>query len=224
MAPQTSAHLEAIRADEIERVLELLPKTGRLLEIGAGTGWQAQALAKRGYSVLAIDIPTSNYKENRVWPIQEYDGKRIPFDDEHFDIVVSSNVLEHIPHVVEFQREIYRVLKSDGVVAHVLPSSAWRFWTAITHLLKRWTIPDAHGEHAGNAVAELFYFSRRWWRRKFDQTGWRVVICSSNQLFYTGHSILDARLSISSRRLFSKVLGGSCNIFLLTKSMREKER
>jgi SAM-dependent methyltransferase len=219
IAERTLDHLESIRAYELSLVLDMLPREGRILEIGAGAGWQAKALEKQGYEVQAIDLPsTGTYWDNRVWPVREYDGKNIPYEDRSFDIIFSSNVLEHIPHIYEFQSEILRVLRPDGYVVHVLPSSSWRLWTNITHLLKCWTIPVVHGEHAGNALTEMYYFSRRWWVRLFRETGWTVVMHGSNRLLYTGHSIMDSRLNMNTRIKLSHVLGSSCNIFVLRKN------
>lgn len=131
-------YLETIRLAELERVLAELknerPESkGVLLEIGAGSGWQAKKMAESGYSVKAIDLKDSNYLINCVWPISDYDGKHIPFPDNYFDLVFSSNVLEHIPHLKTFQFEIRRVLKSDGIVIHVVPSGSWSFWSNIMY-------------------------------------------------------------------------------------------
>jgi ubiquinone/menaquinone biosynthesis C-methylase UbiE len=132
-------HLEPIRLYELDKVLSLVSelKTEKknliILEVGAGTGWQAKKLNENGYTVKAIDIEDSDYSDNRIWPITNYDGKRIPFTDNYFDIVFSSNVLEHISHLDEFQIEMQRVLKSDGIAIHIVPSGSWRLWTNIAH-------------------------------------------------------------------------------------------
>lgn len=130
-------YLQSIRLLELEHVLSEIkrekPGINSVLEIGAGTGWQAKRLTEHGHSVEAIDINTSKYSKDKIWPITVYDGKRIPFPDSCFDIVFSSNVLEHIRHVISFQNEIKRVLKTDGVAIHVLPSGTWRFWTNVAH-------------------------------------------------------------------------------------------
>ena len=156
----TPQHVEDIRRYELELVLLLLPDSGKVLEIGAGAGWQAQLLAERGYVVSAIDLPSSNYIAERMWPITEYDGSHIPFGDSNFDVVFSSNVLEHIRDAYSFHKEIHRVLKHDGCAIHVLPSASWRFWTNITHVIKHWNVPPVHGAHAKNALTEMVYFSR----------------------------------------------------------------
>lgn len=215
IAEQTIRNLETIRQYELSRAIEFFPRKGSVLEIGAGTGWQAKILAERGYQVTAIDLPSSNYRNDRIWPVIDYDGSRLPFEDATFDVVFSSNVLEHIPHVRAFQKEIHRVLEPDGYAVHILPSSSWRFWTNVSHLLKCWTIPGPHGEHAGNSLTEIFFFSRRRWRTLFRETGWTITAQHSNRLFYTGHSIMDSRWSMSFRRTLSRLLGGSCTIFVL---------
>jgi SAM-dependent methyltransferase len=131
--------LKSIRIYELDKVLPvfLTHKKGTLgltvLEIGAGTGWQAKKIAEKGYSVTAIDIKDSNYSEKRIWPIINYDGKKIPFADDHFDIIYSSSALEHIAHLNDFHIEMQRVLKSSGIAIHILPSGSWRFWTTIAH-------------------------------------------------------------------------------------------
>jgi len=215
VAKRTMGHLASIRRYELEQALRELPKIGHVLEIGAESGWQAKALANRGYVVSAIDIQSCNYKTERVWSVTEYDGHKIPFPDQTFDIVFSSNTLEHIPHLYDFQKEIQRVLKQDGIACHLLPSSTWRWWTNITHLLKNWTYPEVHGEHAGGPFNEIAVFSERWWSRFFARTGWVVSKTKSNRLFYTGESMMDDRLSIKWRARLSRLLGGSCTIYWL---------
>ncbi len=84
---------------------------------------------------MAIDVKTSQHAQHRVWPVTIYDGKVIPFQNDCFDIVFSSNVLEHIPHVNAFQNEIKRVLKHCGRSVHILPSGSWRFWSLVTHYI-----------------------------------------------------------------------------------------
>jgi len=133
------AHLHVLRDHELAFVIDCLRKQSlsgsniRLLEIGAGTGAQARELERRGFDVSAIDVAESNYSEDQVWPVSDYDGRHIPFPDRHFDVVFSCNVLEHIPHVAEFQKEIRRVLKDDGRAIHVLPSAQWRLWTNVSY-------------------------------------------------------------------------------------------
>jgi SAM-dependent methyltransferase len=206
--------LKELRAAEIETVIPLLPQGGYVLDIGAGTGWQAACLSQAGFRVQAIDIPGSCPNGERLREITEYDGAHIPFPDHTFDAVFSSNVLEHVPHVREYQSEIRRVVKPGGVVIHIVPSSVWRIWTTVGHLLT-FSPPTRHGEHASNAFDEVACFRREWWRRLFVEAGWHVSHESSNGIFYTGHLLCGPTLSLGVRRRIGSILGGACHIFVL---------
>lgn len=122
-------HLNALRSLEIEKVAPLIFPGARILDIGAGTGEQAAELSQRGFDVCAIEIANSDYAHDRVFPITDYDGLTIPFPNQSFDVVFSSNVLEHVPNLVRMHSEIKRVLRPNGFCLHVLPTHAWRFWT-----------------------------------------------------------------------------------------------
>lgn len=126
-------HLERLRLYELERVLEHAPAHGRVLEVGAGSGFQSRELVRRGFEVEAVDLPSSAYASTRVFPIRDYDGVALPFPDASFDWVFSSNVLEHVPDLSSFLTEIRRVLRPQGCAIHVLPTATWRLWTTLSH-------------------------------------------------------------------------------------------
>lgn len=127
--------LQAIRLAELVQIRGVLKKVApagaKILEIGAGTGWQARELAASGYQVSAIDIPTSNHGKARIWPIIDFDGRFIPFPDKCFDVVYSSNVLEHVEDIETLNSEIARVLRSEGTAIHYVPTSTWRMWSMV---------------------------------------------------------------------------------------------
>lgn len=127
--------LNRIRAAEIEAIVAHfahLPAGARVLEIGAGTGRQALEVRRLGFEVEAIEIRDSNYNQDRLFPITDYDGGHIPFPDASFDVVFSSNVLEHVRDLDQLEGEIKRVLRPGGVCIHVLPTHMWRFWTTLS--------------------------------------------------------------------------------------------
>jgi len=129
--------LHAIRNHELNIVLPLIGNARKkILEIGAGTGYQASQLVKAGHEVTAVDIAQTNYADTQVFPVQVYDGHHLPFPDATFDVVFSSNLLEHIPHLDSFQDEIFRTVKPGGLVIHVVPSATWRIWTMLMHYPK----------------------------------------------------------------------------------------
>lgn len=216
---KNSTHLQNIRQYEINLVLNEIKylKGKKILEIGAGAGWQSKILSDNGFDVVAIDLIDTNYKQEQVFNVINYDGYTIPFENESFDLVFSSNVLEHIPHIKDFQKEIYRVLKKDATCIHLVPSSYWRFWTIFTELLTTFRIPKPHGEHAKNVISEIGTFGKYFWTKLFIDSNFKINQYKTNSLFYTGASLFDYKINIDSRKTLSKYLGSSCHYFVLTK-------
>lgn len=97
--------------------------SSRILDLGCGDGAIAMFLEKEFSSVKinAIDISAESIrlaKEKKLanTVFEQYDGKKIPFENECFDIVIIASVLHHIEFKwhFEFIREVYRVLKMGG--------------------------------------------------------------------------------------------------------------
>jgi SAM-dependent methyltransferase len=219
---EADSQREAIRLHEASQALRFFPKEGTILEIGAGAGWQARFFTERGYRVSAIDIASSIHLKNAVFPVSVYDGRIIPFPDKSFDVVFSSNVLEHIPHVLAFQQEIRRVSRPGGRIVHVMPTATWRLWTIVSHYpwktlgqkLRAAFIPAPHGANA-NCLVELYRFSRFRWLKLFREAGFPDVHCYPNRLFYAGHRVLGSFLPIGARQILSRVFGSACLIYVM---------
>lgn len=126
-------HLERIREQELLTIRHLIPRGSRILEIGGGNGFQASLLYAWGYTVNSIDIITGSKAAQKYYPVTEYDGANIPFADASFDIVFSSNVLEHVRDLKNMFKEIRRVMRPDGIAVHILPTPSWRLWTILMH-------------------------------------------------------------------------------------------
>lgn len=179
-------HLTQLRTHEMGVIASQLPPQARVLELGAGAGAQSLELIKRGFDVVALDVPDSNYKQQRLMPITEYDGQTFPFPDGSFDVVFSSNVLEHIANLSQIYSEIRRVLRPDGYAVHVLPTHVWRFWTTLSafpsalqytyelrkRLKLRFPTKEAEWKHdAGTAFAVLRHMSAPIRQRRHGERG-----------------------------------------------------
>lgn len=80
----------------IASLLRLLPPGGRVLEIGARDGYITRLLADRYEEVVALDLTKPTIEAPRVHCVAG-DVRSLDFPADHFDVVLCSEVLEHIP-------------------------------------------------------------------------------------------------------------------------------
>ncbi len=113
--------------------LEHLPlgPGARVLDVGCGRGRHAHALATRGVTAIAIDLDFDDVAATRngfalFTPeggsgAAQANAYRLPFPDHAFDVVVCSEVLEHLHDYQRAVSEMARVLKPGGVLAVSVP-------------------------------------------------------------------------------------------------------
>jgi len=98
----------------------------RILDVGCGTGQALGLLKQAGVDreITGIDVSNSSVGlcEKRGVNCQAYDGKRIPFDDDSFNLVGSFNVLEHAESPEGYLEEILRVTKWGGHLLVACPN------------------------------------------------------------------------------------------------------
>jgi len=101
------------------REIERLPRHVRILELGAGGGFFAAELDRRGFADLTLSdfTATTLAALRKRLPSAQLigaDGARLPFRDGAFDVVISTDVIEHIPEAEEHVAEVARVLAPTG--------------------------------------------------------------------------------------------------------------
>ena len=138
MLPQAESVEERLllqlRYEELRAVRASLPASGRLLELGTGNGFQARVLQSWGYDVVSVDVQDPAYR-CKFFTATYYDGVHLPFADQSFDVVFSSNCLEHVRVIRKTLAESVRVLKPGGISLHLIPSVSWRLFTSLGHFV-----------------------------------------------------------------------------------------
>jgi SAM-dependent methyltransferase len=98
---------------------------GRALNIGIGGGGVERGLKGLGWSVASLDPDAEAVARLLQLDVDARQGfaQALPFDASSFDVVIVSEVLEHIP--IEQRdavvHEIRRVLNDDGVLVGTVP-------------------------------------------------------------------------------------------------------
>ena len=128
--------IEHLTARRVGLVESLMP-SGRVLDVGCGTGRFLNALPAR-YDRTGIDVSAKmlDYAREKGLRVEKASGEELPFDDDSFDLVATFAVLHHLidPDVVRASlREMVRVTRPNGVVIvwdHNPLNPYWRFLMA----------------------------------------------------------------------------------------------
>lgn len=122
---------------KIERTLKILmqykDKNAKLLDYGCGIGFNIYYFAKVFPDIIGIDNDKNSVEIARRQlkklkcnkKVLHYDGKRLPFKENIFDIVSASDVWEHVENPRLMLKEIYRVLKPSGILFIHNPNKLW---------------------------------------------------------------------------------------------------
>ena len=110
----------------------------KFLDAGAGFGRHAFEAARQGATVFALDyaaeevlttrntfgamLEAKQITEKVYGGVLRGDATKLPFEDNTFDCVVTSEVLEHIQDDVSVISELHRVLKPGGSLGVTVPS------------------------------------------------------------------------------------------------------
>jgi len=94
-----------------------------VLDLGCGVGEYLKYAIGKNRTVIGVDLDKS-LLQNRLFnftPLQG-DAQNLAFKDEIFDLVLFSEVLEHLPHPEKALNEIKRILKPNGILIISTPS------------------------------------------------------------------------------------------------------
>ena len=132
----------------------------RVLDLGCGGGRHAFEVYRRGAHVVALDHNVEDLAgvqqmfdamaaEGQVpagatATTVEGDALNLPFADSEFDIVIASEILEHIPDDATAMAELTRVVRPGGTVAVSVPR-----WLPEKVC---WALSDAYHEVEGGHV------------------------------------------------------------------------
>jgi 2-polyprenyl-6-hydroxyphenyl methylase/3-demethylubiquinone-9 3-methyltransferase len=121
---------------------ELLPHDisgKRLLDAGCGTGHFSRLASEKGAIVTSLDIGEKLLEK----VAEKCNTERVigsvldmRFNEDYFDFVISSEVIEHTENPYGAIREFYRVLKPGGILALTVPNRFWKWSCTIANALK----------------------------------------------------------------------------------------
>lgn len=153
------------RSRKLETILALVPADASILAVGvegdggygagcSDTGNQIErGLLRAGRAVTAVAYfaAPSSLREAGATLLRG-DGKRLPFADDRFDVVVSNAVVEHIGGPDEARRFVLESLRvAKSLVIHTTPNRWFPVETHTRRLLVHWLPRRLHPRLFGHS-------------------------------------------------------------------------
>jgi SAM-dependent methyltransferase len=157
--------------------------TGRVLDVGCGAGPGLRYFAARGAQAFGVDlvhyplvetqrfVPAARLAQGDV-------GRNLPFADESFDMLLLSELIEHIADERPLLAECRRVLRRGGALVIATPN-LWDIRRALGPITGRVWTGDTDPTHCnlftparlGSALREAGFTQVRW-RTGIKPMGW----------------------------------------------------
>ncbi len=129
----------------------------RVLDVGCGTGASlvdfkrifGRKVEVYGVEVvrLQVDLAKEKISKYGVWSeVKWYDGQELPFSENYFDAIYTSDVLGHVADVRSWLGELNRVLKSGGTLAMFAESKLGKHAYIRNYLSEHGLNVDPHAE------------------------------------------------------------------------------
>jgi len=103
----------------LQTISEMFTKLGnglRVLDVGGGDGVLGEHLWKKGNTVTSVDLPTVAARVHTCQGLLAAagDAELLPFVSDTFDVVLASEIVEHLWDPQSFFDDAYRVLNTYG--------------------------------------------------------------------------------------------------------------
>jgi ubiquinone/menaquinone biosynthesis C-methylase UbiE len=124
----TVDYFDRLDDDFVAQALRMGVKSGSVLDVGTGPGQIPLKIARLNGDLRIVGIDLSDAmlakaeqsaREEGLYPRVSFrrgDAKRIPFDDNCFDLVISNCTLHHVADPLEFFNELARVARRGGAI------------------------------------------------------------------------------------------------------------
>lgn len=181
--------------------------TGKFLDVGCGKMPYKKYILKNSKveKYIGLDIETALDYEGEK-PDYTWDGEKMPFEDNQFNVIFVTEVFEHVPVLKNMLSEIIRVMKADGILFFTVPYL--------------WTLHEVPNDECRYTP---FRLQREFERAGFSEIkikalgGWNASLAQMLGLW-----VRRKPMQVNRRKLLSKALKPIIN-YLIKKDIKPKE-
>lgn len=176
----------------------------KILEVGSGLGYLTYALRKSGYAANAIEVSKVAVEE----AIQNFgdfyiNAELLEYSRGHqsvYDVVIATEVIEHVDHPIEFIRAMYDLVKVNGYVVLTTPNRSFfpkqMIWESSLPPIHYWWFGEESMKYIAkslNASVEFIGFQNYFIKKPL---AWNVNHCITMP---PPQAVLDANNNIIAR-------------------------
>jgi len=161
---------------EIPHIMEGLPRGLRVLDVGCGSGVHGAELhLVHGHRVVGVDLSASSIEKAKTRLAEAYVAdvtrpEAYPFRGQQFDVILFSDMLEHLTDPLDVLVRHYGLLSPGGQILVSLPNVAiWNVRMAL--LLGQFE----YGDTGTLDRTHMRFFTRRSFRRLLSEGGLTVT-------------------------------------------------
>lgn len=149
-------------------------KNNKILDIGAGGG-ALLSVFKEDNLCIGLDNEKKNCELLEKQGIKAIlsDCIKMPFENEYFDLIIASEIIEHINDIDDFFNEIKRILKKEGELVIVVPNDYNWFIYRVLNLCFASAVRNRGHVRRFNSLKRLYNL--------FDSAGFKVLDCCKSK-------------------------------------------
>ena len=109
-----------------ENIISVVPTNSKVLDVACGVGKLSKLIQEeKTTAVYGLDISSVAIQKLKTRGISGVvaDCQNIPFMENTFDVVVATEIMEHLSNPVRILEEIHRILKINGLLIVSVPNS-----------------------------------------------------------------------------------------------------
>ncbi len=175
---------------------DILKKGNRFLHFAPEIQFN-DLLRNSGIEYHPVDIDDANTLVEEIVDIQD-----IPYENDYFDVIYCSNVLEHVEDDEKAMNELYRVLKPGGRALILVPINGISYEIPVdkskTYENPEYNTPELREKYYGQFDHLRIYGTD--FKDKLTNVGFKVI--SDDYIKNLGHEIIDKYALIKDENIF----------------------
>jgi 2-polyprenyl-3-methyl-5-hydroxy-6-metoxy-1,4-benzoquinol methylase len=186
--------------------IECFKQSGKLLEIGCAGGFFLKLAKSRGFDVHGIEISksASKFAKKLGLDVQNATVENVKVRQK-YDVIVLSNVLEHLIDPRRALEKINSWLEDDGIVFVGVPN----FGSAVVRLQYYLNVFRYYNKHSLFSKVHLSYFTPDTLKKLCEDSGFKVMSFKSNLFAYTLYNV--SRFLHADRKAMQAIVPKSLN-------------